>query len=110
MILVLLDLKAAFNTISHDILLNRLDQAMGVRGKCLAWFRSYTTLHTKSEKVSYAVFTECDLCGKAHRTEQCWYLTKLTLNECREKVKQTGLCFRCLSKAKAEEVVVMLSC
>ena len=36
------------------------------------------SLHTKSERVTYAGSTECDLCGRAHRTEQCWCITKLS--------------------------------
>ena len=51
-ILVLLDLKAAFDTISHDTLLTRLDQATGVRGKCLAWFRSYLADRIQSVNIN----------------------------------------------------------
>lgn len=38
--LVLLDLSAAFDTISHNILLRRLKEC-GVEGKALAWLRSF---------------------------------------------------------------------
>lgn len=34
-ILILLDLTAAFDTIDHDILLNRLSQWVGIRGNAL---------------------------------------------------------------------------
>ena len=40
-ILVLLDLTAAFNTVDNDILITRLEQWLGIRGVALEWFTSY---------------------------------------------------------------------
>ena len=40
-ILVMLDLSAAFDTIDHNTLLNRLECDFGFTGKVLAWCRSY---------------------------------------------------------------------
>ena len=40
-ILVLLDLSAAFDTIGHEILLSRLAERFGISGNVLAWFKSY---------------------------------------------------------------------
>ena len=42
-ILVLLDMSAAFDTVNHEILLNRLEHRYGMAGSVLAWMRSYLT-------------------------------------------------------------------
>ncbi len=40
-LLVLLDLSAAFDTIDHDIHIDRLQNYTGIQWQALRWFRSY---------------------------------------------------------------------
>ena len=42
-VLLLLDLSAAFDTVDHGLLLHRLNTQFGIKGKVLAWFKSYLT-------------------------------------------------------------------
>ncbi len=56
-LLVLLDLSAAFDTMGYNILLNRIENSVGISGSALAWFKSYLSdrhqLAAVNEEVSY---------------------------------------------------------
>ncbi|KAK2152551.1 hypothetical protein NP493_2443g00003 [Ridgeia piscesae] len=41
-ILLLIDMSAAFDTTDHAILLNTLSNTIGVKDHCLSWFAAYT--------------------------------------------------------------------
>ncbi len=56
-LLVLMDLSAVFDTIDHNILLNRFENSFGISGSALAWFKSYLSDHHQftagNEEISY---------------------------------------------------------
>ncbi|XP_072033195.1 uncharacterized protein [Amphiura filiformis] len=47
-VLILLDYSAAFDTINHDILFQRLSDKYGITGSALNWFQSYFTNRSQS--------------------------------------------------------------
>ena len=56
-LLLLLDLSAAFDTVDHEILLGRLSSRFGIKGKALDWLQPYLTDLTQFVKVDDASST-----------------------------------------------------
>ena len=54
-LLVLLDLSSAFDTVNHDILLDRLQSKYKLRGNALSWFNSYITDRFQHVKIESAL-------------------------------------------------------
>ena len=57
-ILLLLDLSAAFDTVDHQILLKRLNTRFGIVGKAYNWFKSYLSNRTLTVNVSGGISTQ----------------------------------------------------
>ena len=63
-LLVLLDLSAAFDTVSHDVLLDRLHNDVGLRGNALNWFYFYLSQRSQRVSIHGTLSNYCDLdCG-----------------------------------------------
>ena len=56
-ILLLLDLSAAFDTVDHKLFLQRLSCRFGINGKALRWFKSY--LDNRKQVVNVKGATSC---------------------------------------------------
>ena len=63
-VLFMLDLSAAFDTVSHEILLNRLTQRYGITGSLQKWFASYLLSRTQSVQIECSISSLRELnCG-----------------------------------------------
>ena len=61
--LISLDISAAFDTISHDTLLNQLETEFGVEGIALSWLRSYLTNRSQFVKLGRHSSTQLENCS-----------------------------------------------
>jgi hypothetical protein len=60
-VLLLLDLSAAFDTVHHNLLLSKLKRHYGISCVVLTWFQSYLAERTFSVKINQARSNRCYL-------------------------------------------------
>ena len=66
-VLCFLELSAAFDTVDHDLLLQRLDRQFGLCGTALQWLRSYLSRRTSvprcvyGDVMSFIVYVVCSV-------------------------------------------------
>ena len=60
-VLLLLDLSAAFDTINHDFLLQKLKRSYGLKGTAHSWFNSYLSGRTFKVTINNVSSSDCVL-------------------------------------------------
>ena len=70
-LLVLLDLSAAFDTLDHTLLLQRLHAEIGLGGSALDWFSSYLSCRSQQVLVGHALSAETPLLCGLFRRDRC---------------------------------------
>ncbi len=120
-ILVLLDLTAAFDTVDHEILISRLDQWVGIRGVALEWFRSYLANRTFCVSLGDSVSSSAPLsCGVPQGSVLGPLLFSLYLLPLGSIIRKHGVSFHCyaddsqiyvpLKKNDTDSVTALLKC
>ena len=70
-LLTLLGLSSAFDTIDHNILLNRLSCLYGISGTCLSWFRSYLSNRRQSVAIANRISSTKELHNDVPQVSVC---------------------------------------
>ena len=71
-LLVLLDLSAAFDTVDHDVLLDRMFKRFGIQDTSLSWFRSYLSDRSQAVQIDGCVYKNmCLLWGVPQGSVLC---------------------------------------
>ena len=76
-VVLIIDLSAAFDTVSHSLLLNILFREIGLRGNALRWFKSFLLNRSQRVKVGDTQGVQCipsHVFGLAHRVTSQYHV------------------------------------
>lgn len=97
-VLVLLDLTAAFDTVDHAVLIDRLEHCVGLRGVALDWFKSYFANSSFSVKMGEHYSSNAFLhCGIPQGSILAPLLFSLYMLPLGSIFRKHGLSFHCYS-------------
>ncbi len=94
-VLVLLDLAVAFNTIDLSVLFSRLDDVCGVQCKVLKWFKSYLTGRSMLVNIRASISAYDDHVWCASRLRLCSCFTLSLYNSFGKYFKKCNIAFHC---------------
>ena len=95
-VVVFLDLSAAFDTICHQILLSRLEHRFGIKGQVLSWIKSYLQDRVQSVHIGKVASTEKPLnCGVPQGSVLGPILFTAYTAPLTDIIQQHGLHFHC---------------
>ncbi len=95
-VFVLLDLTAAFDTVDHAVLINRLERCAGIAGSAVEWFKSYLTNRTFSVKMGDLTSSNSVLtCGVPQGSILAPILFSLYMLPLGSIFRKYGLSFHC---------------
>ncbi len=95
-VLMLLDLTAAFDTVDHNILISRMEHCVGIKGTVLEWFRSYLSGRSFSVRLGdFMSSSACFSCGVPQGSILWPILSSLYILPLRTIFRKYNVLFHC---------------